>query len=69
MCERKLRSEEEVIKKFDALVRQRDDARPCTAARNMLDQRVCALAWALNHEKVKDLVFDDEMFDFYSCFD
>jgi len=57
----------QIVAKFDELVEQRDKAEPYSAARKMLNERVRALGWVLQHPEVSELTLTSEAFDIYNC--
>jgi hypothetical protein len=62
-----MRSEARVREKFHALVDQRDECTKGSAAYKILDERIVALAWVINHPKVRELLLTDDVFALLDC--
>ena len=62
-----MRDNKEIKAKFDELVAQRDACDKHSAARKMLNNRVLALGWVLNHPKVPEIKLSDEAILIYDC--
>ena len=61
------RSEEEVRSELRRLFEQRDAVAENPTARQKVNDRIAALAWVLQHEKVPTLVLSDEAVAFLEC--
>jgi hypothetical protein len=57
----------EIRDKFDALVRQRDTLTDGSAARAMVNQRITALAWVIDHSDVPELLLSQDAADLFDC--
>jgi hypothetical protein len=62
-----MKTEKTIRAKFDALVKQRDDCVKPSSARDMLNERVRALAWVLEHPQVTELLLPEETKKLYEC--
>ncbi|MHC4117569.1 MAG: hypothetical protein ACYSWO_08675 [Planctomycetota bacterium] len=62
-----MKTEEEIRAKFYGLVVQRDCATQGSTAWSMLNQRIIALGWVLDHPKVDEIIMDDDAFKILDC--
>ena len=63
-----MRSEEEVRSKFENLLEQARSNKDNYHIKNVIQQRLTALAWVLEDSRVKELILDDKSIDLMRCF-
>ena len=65
-----MRSQEEVQREHDAILAQIRKLSPedhKTVADRMLQERIKALMWVLEDDRVKQLTLDDKVFELFKC--
>ena len=62
-----MKTEQEIRAKFSELVVQRDSCPDPSASRDMLNQRIRGLAWAIDHPLVREIVLSDDAKTIYDC--
>lgn len=62
-----MRTEAEIKAAFNALLDQRDASERGTAAWEMTNQRMTALAWVLQNPKVPQIVLSEQGLRFFNC--
>jgi hypothetical protein len=62
-----MKTEQEIKKEFYALAVQRDCCTKGSVAREMLNQRLKALAWVMEHPDAPEILLDEDTRSFLDC--